>query len=1803
MYLKSLYILCSILKNYGLEEASTVLYNELLKKSALPININYDCSETVAIEEELYLRCPNVVLKILDEFFSLIACTSNHNGFVTLESIISIKDKFSNLFRKFCRKLNGYLSVNNAEVFDLPTSNFYKQKIGINNLTSHEDFHLFFENFGKSFYPLLSVYGHQHIEDTEFGTCGESASIYIVKIDKTGNSIITAGDDGIIRLWNTNTGNLILSIRRHMGDITDLDINSNNTLIVSCCGKGYVWLTFVCGNNWIPLAIIENPDRMTFSKFACSRNQTNNDNLSFCNSELLLTAGDNAIVSIYKVIDLIKHGLQHWRYYKSQSNWTKQVISKLISNIKMEDCLLSSSAPLQNSSIFYKASPLYKIDLHPLIPRAFDICLTPMHHYAHFEQHEWCNSIYFSVGAYLLPNYTHKNISIKVTNSESITLTYEIKGINNSNGYALVFCISLSYEESNQTSIYMIQDMPQIHCDHPDVSFANNSNDLITASDDGVVIMWILSSYNILKSLNLKTYISERIENNAYSRRKNSGLANLNVNRNATPDCSLSEDDSDYTNLLNNTDYSNSEVNRRNPFRNSRNTMKQAIQNFENEKTSEQNVAQLIDSIEWVCNDSMVCIAHVAVSKSSLERQRNLNSVYCVECCVSFFSRVLNGRRIVDVVLPATHSRFACLKAHPKLPHIILAITYNGSIFIISQRKICNAMNYAKIFISKNTKNRNRTTSKTSYEEKSSCSEPFTSSPNIVYHYLNIKNPYLNACWFPSGIGFVASQKYGCYTIFYLGNNYQTSTKSIFQSYKYSLYEQFFLSDFSEVHKHDTWGFIDPNLRKPIYLLQRSVIVDAKKRMYPELIQPPIPQASPLGSLFTKEDLKYPNIISRISDRLPMIINLPLVGANSDSVASESNIYVERCKYRISYKKKEKQNIVNQSGNIWSALPQPNRSQSLNLNQHNNVLPILSPSNNSIAAETFSISYESEGNESSRTSQYTNDEDFAPNSGGTTRELSQQYSRRRRIRNVTRSNNRAISTSPSLSSDEYGSGDITSQDSLFDEIRQRTRTRTRYRITRSRRNIEEPTGSDEALGLDLKLDEDNSNTFHCHYYKLELINSYWIPYESTKLNHSADFTCILCTRSTSCILGFDLTDKYSKDFTANIPAPILHGVNGSIDMGSILGPFDYSFAESSIYSKDIKLVDTSSNQLSNNKVQKPFYIHSRCLITLPNLHWEFANKEYIYTNMFDIIYKLYKPDTEPNSVPRLATNSLQFKNNILLTNCDFCHTYGASIKCNNKRCSRRYHYICTSMIYHSFPSLSSVFQSPRESSHYWADICLYNSFYCPKCIISKADEEQKGYSKRDCFANNDDLSICRRAWLLNSCKWSCYVPQINDVIYYFPIGHSALFSDDSFYKQFITNKVSSCIEDNKRSRLILDKNTYLKCKVINISYAFYNVVDPEIQVILTLGLIRQNYSDTELAEDCSWQIRYLPVQGPDYLILEQCVNKSLDIFRTTNMVGSPCWLYVDGSWHEAIVKQIEKNFIWEMVKISWLSTDPMNITEESDEWVNPWELYFKDPLLSIENKDDRRKELLKIFTWIASQGSHCSSFSLVDLFMKPVPIYSMKRQDKASSGYSSDKWVLYYWREIPLPLCIEDIIERIKVSYYRSDLSLIFDVRLLRVNCEHFNQDNNVLTRAIRYIELELLRLILAKRLPRYILQTQIDKIMGEIVNSTESTLLFSQSACNTSNESSYQKSKICAQSTSYIGLFSNKIEEDKYSEANTCKYVIKRRQQKRSPEYFSEESGNSCKSNSNYSDSSQSSRIVTRLSSKKRAFKKRLKR
>uniref|UniRef100_A0A8C5BSI3 Pleckstrin homology domain interacting protein n=1 Tax=Gadus morhua TaxID=8049 RepID=A0A8C5BSI3_GADMO len=101
---------------------------------------------------------------------------------------------------------------------------------------------------------LLPTAVYQHMKMHK-RILGHLSSVYCVTFDRTGRRIFTGSDDCLVKIWGTDDGRLLATLRGHAAEISDMAVSYENTMLAagSCDKTIRVWCLQTCA----PLAVLE----------------------------------------------------------------------------------------------------------------------------------------------------------------------------------------------------------------------------------------------------------------------------------------------------------------------------------------------------------------------------------------------------------------------------------------------------------------------------------------------------------------------------------------------------------------------------------------------------------------------------------------------------------------------------------------------------------------------------------------------------------------------------------------------------------------------------------------------------------------------------------------------------------------------------------------------------------------------------------------------------------------------------------------------------------------------------------------------------------------------------------------------------------------------------------------------------------------------------------------------------------------------------------------------------------------------------------------------------------------------------------------------------------------------------------------------------------------------------------------------------------------------------------------------------------------------------------------------------------
>ncbi|XP_062982693.1 bromodomain and WD repeat-containing protein 1 isoform X3 [Elgaria multicarinata webbii] len=129
------------------------------------------------------------------------------------------------------------MPVNCGTLLNLVAVNYAKQLTGCTRSSS---------SFPGNMYQHIKM--HRRI-------LGHLSAVYCVAFDRTGHRIFTGSDDCLVKIWSTHNGRLLVTLRGHSAEISDMAVNYENTMIAagSCDKIIRVWCLRTCA----PIAVLQ----------------------------------------------------------------------------------------------------------------------------------------------------------------------------------------------------------------------------------------------------------------------------------------------------------------------------------------------------------------------------------------------------------------------------------------------------------------------------------------------------------------------------------------------------------------------------------------------------------------------------------------------------------------------------------------------------------------------------------------------------------------------------------------------------------------------------------------------------------------------------------------------------------------------------------------------------------------------------------------------------------------------------------------------------------------------------------------------------------------------------------------------------------------------------------------------------------------------------------------------------------------------------------------------------------------------------------------------------------------------------------------------------------------------------------------------------------------------------------------------------------------------------------------------------------------------------------------------------------
>ncbi|KAJ8937367.1 hypothetical protein NQ314_011913 [Rhamnusium bicolor] len=221
------YFLIQRFLSAGLLKKTLKIFNkELEENNILPRRIDWEGNQHERTVEDMIKQFPNIrpdyLLQLCYQATNTSGTTLSNNksltSFLSFRSNIHDKNKILTNFRQY---FNFVSRQHGAPIQELTASCNILNSIRGREVSGPLSRH-------RAISPRL--YSSIQIQRI---TIGHLSAVYCLLFDHSGKYIITGADDLLIKLWSAHTGRLLAAFRGAKSEITDIAINSENTLLAA----------------------------------------------------------------------------------------------------------------------------------------------------------------------------------------------------------------------------------------------------------------------------------------------------------------------------------------------------------------------------------------------------------------------------------------------------------------------------------------------------------------------------------------------------------------------------------------------------------------------------------------------------------------------------------------------------------------------------------------------------------------------------------------------------------------------------------------------------------------------------------------------------------------------------------------------------------------------------------------------------------------------------------------------------------------------------------------------------------------------------------------------------------------------------------------------------------------------------------------------------------------------------------------------------------------------------------------------------------------------------------------------------------------------------------------------------------------------------------------------------------------------------------------------------------------------------------------------------------------------------------
>uniref|UniRef100_A0A8C0NIJ8 Bromo domain-containing protein n=1 Tax=Canis lupus familiaris TaxID=9615 RepID=A0A8C0NIJ8_CANLF len=248
------YLIARFLQSGPCNKSAQVLVQELEEHQLIPRRLDWEGKEHRRSFEDLVAANahipPDYLLKICERIGPLLdkEIPQSVPGVQTLlgvgrQSLLrDAKDCKSTLWNG-----SAFAALHRGRPPELPVN--YVKPPNVVNITSGRQL-----TGCSRFSHIFPSSAYQHIKMHK-RILGHLSSVYCVAFDRSGRRIFTGSDDCLVKIWATDDGRLLATLRGHSAEISDMAVNYENTLIAagSCDKVVRVWCLRTCA----PVAVLQ----------------------------------------------------------------------------------------------------------------------------------------------------------------------------------------------------------------------------------------------------------------------------------------------------------------------------------------------------------------------------------------------------------------------------------------------------------------------------------------------------------------------------------------------------------------------------------------------------------------------------------------------------------------------------------------------------------------------------------------------------------------------------------------------------------------------------------------------------------------------------------------------------------------------------------------------------------------------------------------------------------------------------------------------------------------------------------------------------------------------------------------------------------------------------------------------------------------------------------------------------------------------------------------------------------------------------------------------------------------------------------------------------------------------------------------------------------------------------------------------------------------------------------------------------------------------------------------------------------